>query len=123
MFPDRARRVIAETFGVIYADSSGVWRLLKAMGWSVQVPARRAVERNEGAIAAWIEQTWPQIEKKGVATGAWILSEDEAGGADSGAARGQGPSGEDADGRGVLLPPRSCVTDAVSYPPGVVSRP
>lgn len=69
MFPDRVRRVIAETFGVIYADSSGVWRLLKAMGWSVQVPARRAVERNEGAIAAWIEQTWPQIEKKGADRG------------------------------------------------------
>ncbi|WP_436892181.1 winged helix-turn-helix domain-containing protein [Nocardiopsis dassonvillei] len=34
------------------------------MGWSVQVPARRAIERDEEAIAAWIEQTWPQIEKR-----------------------------------------------------------
>jgi transposase len=62
---NRVRRVIAETFGTAYTDPSGVWRLLKAMGWSVQVPARRAVERGEEAIAAWIEQIWPQIEKKG----------------------------------------------------------
>ncbi|MBB6121088.1 winged helix-turn-helix domain-containing protein [Nocardiopsis algeriensis] len=62
---NRVRRVIAETFGAAYADLLGVWRLLKAMGWSVQVPARRAVERDVEAIAAWIEQAWPRIEKKG----------------------------------------------------------
>ncbi|MEU4283177.1 helix-turn-helix domain-containing protein [Nocardiopsis dassonvillei] len=28
----RIRRVIFETFGVVYADLSGVWRLLRAMG-------------------------------------------------------------------------------------------
>ena len=57
--------MIAETFGVVYADPSGTWWLLMAMGWSVQVPARRAVERNEEAVAAWVERTWPQIEKRG----------------------------------------------------------
>ncbi|MEY9211489.1 winged helix-turn-helix domain-containing protein [Thermobifida halotolerans] len=62
---NRVRRVIAETFGAAYADPSRVWRLLKAMGWSVQVPVRRAVERDEEAIAAWVEQTWPRIEKRG----------------------------------------------------------
>jgi len=29
-----------------------------AVGWSVQVPARRAAERDEAAIAAWREETW-----------------------------------------------------------------
>ncbi|MCP3013015.1 winged helix-turn-helix domain-containing protein [Nocardiopsis dassonvillei] len=76
---NRVRRVIAETFGAAYADPSGVWRLLKAMGWSVQVPARRALERDEQAIATWVEQTWPRIEKKGARAGSWILFEDEAG--------------------------------------------
>jgi transposase len=27
-------------------------------GWSVQVPARQASERDEAAIAAWKEDTW-----------------------------------------------------------------
>ncbi len=62
---NRVRRVIAETFGATYTDPSGVWRLMKAMGWSVQVPARRALERDEQAIATWVEQTWPRIEKRG----------------------------------------------------------
>ena len=66
---NRVRRVIAESFGAAYADPSGVWRLLKAMGWSVQVLARRALERDDQAIAAWIEQTWPQIEKRGPGPG------------------------------------------------------
>ncbi|MEY9211528.1 winged helix-turn-helix domain-containing protein [Thermobifida halotolerans] len=66
---NRVRRVIAEAFGAAYADPSGVWRLLKAMGWSVQVPARRALERDERAIAAWVEQAWPRIEKRGPGAG------------------------------------------------------
>src|SRR6266481_5588648 len=29
---------------------------------SVQVPARQATERNEAAIAAWREETWPVVK-------------------------------------------------------------
>ncbi len=65
----RIRRVINETFGVAYADLSGVWRLLHRMGWTNQLPARRAIERDEDAIAAWVEQTWPDIEKRGPRAG------------------------------------------------------
>ncbi|WP_448638772.1 helix-turn-helix domain-containing protein [Geodermatophilus sp. URMC 63] len=39
----------------------GVDLLLHRLGWSVQVPARRAVERDEEQIAAWREESWPQI--------------------------------------------------------------
>lgn len=35
--------------------------LLHRIGWSVQVPARRAAERDEAAIAAWREDTWPAL--------------------------------------------------------------
>jgi transposase len=35
---------------------------LHRLGWSVQVPARRAAERDEAAIAAWKEGTWPVIK-------------------------------------------------------------
>ncbi|MCP3013064.1 winged helix-turn-helix domain-containing protein [Nocardiopsis dassonvillei] len=53
----RIRRVINETFGVAYADLSGVWRLLHRMGWTNLLPDRRAVERDEDAIAAWSGST------------------------------------------------------------------
>jgi transposase len=33
--------------------------LLYRIGWSVQVPARRAAERDEAAIARWREEAWP----------------------------------------------------------------
>jgi putative transposase len=36
--------------------------LLHRIGWSVQVPARRAAERDEAAIAAWREETWPVVK-------------------------------------------------------------
>lgn len=36
--------------------------LLKRNGWSVQVPAVRAAERDEEAIAAWKDEQRPIIE-------------------------------------------------------------
>jgi transposase len=40
-----------------------VWRLLKRMRWSLQRPARKAVERNEAEIARWVAQEWPRIKQ------------------------------------------------------------
>jgi transposase len=40
-----------------------VWRILKAMRWSRQRPARKAVERNEAEIARWVAQEWPRIKQ------------------------------------------------------------
>jgi transposase len=48
-------------FGVEYT-LAGMDLLLHRIGWSVQVPARRAAERDEAAIAAWKEETWPVIK-------------------------------------------------------------
>jgi transposase len=48
-------------FGVEYT-LAGMDVLLHRIGWSVQVPARRAAERDEAAIAAWREETWPVIK-------------------------------------------------------------
>ncbi|MFJ2582862.1 winged helix-turn-helix domain-containing protein, partial [Kitasatospora aureofaciens] len=31
-------------------------------GWSAQVPARRALERDGGAVEAWKEEVWPRVE-------------------------------------------------------------
>jgi transposase len=35
------------------------WKLLRRMGWRQQRPARRAVERDERAIARWVAEDWP----------------------------------------------------------------
>jgi transposase len=38
--------------------------LLHRIGWSVQVPARQAAERDEARIAAWREETWPVVKER-----------------------------------------------------------
>lgn len=40
-----------------------LWRILGAMGWSVQRPERRALQRDEKAIARWKSVTWPALKK------------------------------------------------------------
>ena len=50
-----------QRFGVEYTPA-GIDVLLHRIGWSVQVPARQAAERDEAAVAAWKEETWPVIK-------------------------------------------------------------
>jgi putative transposase len=58
----RIAEVAHTRFGVHYT-LPGLDLLLHRMGWSVQVPARAAAERNEEQITAWREETWPQIKR------------------------------------------------------------
>jgi transposase len=59
----RIAALIENQFGVIYhVDHIG--RLLHALGWSPQKPARRAIERNEEAISNWIKRDWERAKKK-----------------------------------------------------------
>jgi transposase len=50
-----------QRFGVEYT-LAGVPVLLRRIGWSVQVPARREAERDEAAVVRWKEETWPVIK-------------------------------------------------------------
>jgi len=59
----RVAEVIAVNFGVEY-HPSGVWHLLRSLGWSCQKPERRARERDEKAIATWRCEDWPRIKKR-----------------------------------------------------------
>jgi transposase len=43
---------------------AGTAVLLHRIGWSVQVPARRAAERDEDKVARWREDTWPVIKAR-----------------------------------------------------------
>jgi len=57
----RIAEVVWRLFTVSYT-LAGLDLLLHRIGWSVQVPARRAAERDEAAIAAWREEAWPVIK-------------------------------------------------------------
>jgi transposase len=58
----RVTEVIWRRFRVHYT-LAGADLLLHRIGWSVQVPARQAAERDEARIAAWREETWPVVKK------------------------------------------------------------
>lgn len=62
----RIARVIRREFAVTYHPHH-VWRLMRRWGWSCQVPERRAVQRDDAAIAHWKRYRWPHI-KKGATT-------------------------------------------------------
>ena len=58
----RIAALVRDRCGVAYT-LPGLDLLLHRLGWSVQVPARRAAERNEEQITAWREETWPEIKR------------------------------------------------------------
>src|SRR5262250_972614 len=59
----RIAEVVRRRFGVEYT-LAGLDLLLHRIGWSVQVPARQAAERDEAAIARWREEAWPVIKAR-----------------------------------------------------------
>jgi transposase len=59
----RIRDLIRRQFGVAYHPNYLAARL-RASGWSPQIPAVYAKERDEKVIRAWLEEDWPRIRKK-----------------------------------------------------------
>ena len=59
---ERIAKLIRRLFGVSYHPGH-VFKVLRAMGWSCQRPTRRAKERDEAAIQAWLTQKWPRIKR------------------------------------------------------------
>ncbi|WP_435851833.1 winged helix-turn-helix domain-containing protein [Streptomyces paromomycinus] len=60
---ERVGLVVERVTGVPLSQAT-VWRLLTGrLGWSLQRPERRAVERDESEIARWIAHEWPRIKK------------------------------------------------------------
>ena len=58
----RVAHVIKQLTGVQYHPGH-VWRLLGALDWTLQRPAKRARERNQAAIQHWITTRWPTVKK------------------------------------------------------------
>ena len=58
----RIATLIERRLGVKY-HRNHVGKLLHQLGWSHQKPERRAVERDEAAIAEWKSTVWPAVKK------------------------------------------------------------
>jgi transposase len=58
----RIAAVMHLEFGVSYHPVH-VGRVLKALRWSPQKPARRARQRDETAITRWREEIWPALKR------------------------------------------------------------
>ena len=61
----RVAELIKKRFGVNYHPGH-VTRILQALGWSCQKPARQALEKDEQQVRHWKRYRWPHIKKKPV---------------------------------------------------------
>lgn len=60
----RIAEVLRRTQGVRY-DPDHLSVVMRRLGWSVQRPQSKAVERDEERISTWLETTLPEVLKKG----------------------------------------------------------
>ncbi len=65
----RVRALIQREFGVKYSNTGG-WELLRSLGFTPQKPEKRALQRDEQAIAQWKRKSWPALKKKPAAKAA-----------------------------------------------------
>src|SRR6266513_3880766 len=74
----RVRDLVAAKFKEQYTVP-GIWYLLRRRGWTCQIGARRAIERDDGAIEVWKKETWPRIKAPRRPSAAALVFEDECG--------------------------------------------
>ena len=70
--------LIAREAGV-RLEISTVGRYLRAWGFTLKKPSKRALEQDPVVVAAWLEDVYPALERKAKAEGALILWGDESG--------------------------------------------
>ena len=61
---ERIKAVAKKQAGLSFGTTR-VWQMVIALGFSCQKPVKRAVERDEKAIAAWKLITFPSLKKMG----------------------------------------------------------
>lgn len=74
----RVKTVIGRRFHLTYTIQ-GVRKLLVRNGWSCQVPARRAMERDDAAVGGVGQGGVALRGRLAAVSGAWLVFEDEAG--------------------------------------------
>jgi len=88
----RVALVIQRVTGVQYHPGH-VWRLLGALDWTLQRPAKRAKERNEAAVQHWVTTRWPAVKKTLGAAGPGSSSRTRAASRSGRRSAGRGPHG------------------------------
>ncbi len=71
-------RLIEREYGIAVSPTT-VGRYLKAWGMSAQKPVRRAYERNDAAIARWLDEEYPALARQAKREKATIYWGDEMG--------------------------------------------
>jgi len=74
----RIATMIREEFRVAY-NKGHVSRLLKHLHWTPQTPIRRAIQRDEAAIAHWRQEVWPRLLQEAKTERRTVVFVDEAG--------------------------------------------
>jgi transposase len=74
----RVARVIEGEFGVRY-HKDHVGRMLQGLRWTPQQPIKRAIQRDEGAIRRWRDETWPELRRRAGCERRVLVFEDESG--------------------------------------------
>ena len=74
----RIAAAIEEEFGVRY-HKGHVSRLLRELGWTPQIPIRRATQRDEAAIRHWRAAVWPELRRRARREHRELVFEDESG--------------------------------------------
>jgi transposase len=64
----RSRAGVCRHCGAEYHPRS-LGRQLRVLGWSRQVPAPQARQRDPALVAAWLKRDWPQVKKRLAAAG------------------------------------------------------
>jgi transposase len=86
--------LIERRFGIRIAEKTA-GRYLRAWGFSPQKPARRALEQNPGLVARWLDERYPELERRAYRERALILWADEMGlRSDHSAGRSWAPVGQ-----------------------------
>jgi transposase len=74
----RVALVIQEELGVLY-HKHHIAKLLKELGWTPQLPIRRALQRDEPAIRRWRDEVWPKLLDQARKERRVLIFEDESG--------------------------------------------
>jgi transposase len=74
----RVAQVIREELGVAY-HKGHVSRLLRQLGWTPQMPIKRASQRDEQAIEHWRNDVWPRLLRQAKTERRTLVFVDEAG--------------------------------------------
>lgn len=75
---DAVLELVDQRFGIRLAVTT-MGRYLRAWGFSPQVPARKALERNPEAVREWLAERYPKIRAEAKRDGGIVLWQDEMG--------------------------------------------